>query len=60
MLHTTTSFAINPGVYKKLPYDTLKDLAPVTVVALGSGYVLLANQKLGVEGPHRSCQDHLF
>jgi tripartite-type tricarboxylate transporter receptor subunit TctC len=48
MLHTTTSIAINPAVYKKLPYDTLKDLAPVTIVALGSGYVLLANQKLGV------------
>lgn len=48
MLHTTTSIAINPAVYKKLPYDTLKDLAPVTIVALGSGYVLLAYQKLGL------------
>jgi len=48
MLQTTTSIAINPGVYKKLPYDTLRDLTPVTIVALGSGYVLLANQKLGL------------
>lgn len=48
MLHVTTSIAINPGVHKKLPYDTLKDLAPVTIVALGSGYVLLAHQKLGL------------
>ena len=25
-----TSHAINPGVYSKLPYDTLKDFAPIT------------------------------
>ncbi len=48
MLQTTTSIAINPGVYRKLPYDTLKDLTPVTIVALGSGYVLLASQKSGL------------
>ena len=27
------SFAINPGLYKKLPYDPLRDFAPVTVLA---------------------------
>jgi tripartite-type tricarboxylate transporter receptor subunit TctC len=48
MLHVSTSIAINPGVYKKLPYDTMKDLEPVTIVALGSGYLLLANTRLGV------------
>jgi tripartite-type tricarboxylate transporter receptor subunit TctC len=48
MLHVSTSIAINPGVYKKLPYDTLRDLAPVTIVALGAGYVLLAHSKLGI------------
>lgn len=48
MLHVSTSIAINPGVYKKLPYDTLKDLTPVTFVALGSGYVLLATPSSGL------------
>jgi tripartite-type tricarboxylate transporter receptor subunit TctC len=41
MLYTTTSIAINPSVYKNLPYDLFRDLAPVTIVALGEGYVLL-------------------
>lgn len=43
LLHVSTSIAINPSIYKKLPYDTLNDLTPVSFVALGSGYVLLAN-----------------
>jgi tripartite-type tricarboxylate transporter receptor subunit TctC len=43
LLHVSTSIAINPSVYKKLPYDTMRDLDPVTFVALGSGYVVLAN-----------------
>ena len=41
MLYTTTSIAINPSVYKNLPYDMFRDLAAVTIVALGEGYVLL-------------------
>jgi tripartite-type tricarboxylate transporter receptor subunit TctC len=43
LLHVSTSIAINPSIYKKLPYDTLRDLTPVSIVARGSGYVLLAN-----------------
>jgi tripartite-type tricarboxylate transporter receptor subunit TctC len=42
MLYTTTSIAINQSVYKNLPYDLFRDLVPVTIVALGEGYVLLA------------------
>jgi tripartite-type tricarboxylate transporter receptor subunit TctC len=30
LLMITTTFAINPGLYAKLPYDPLKDFAPVT------------------------------
>jgi tripartite-type tricarboxylate transporter receptor subunit TctC len=29
----TSNLAINPALYKKLPYDALKDLAPVTLVS---------------------------
>lgn len=44
LLQTSVSIAINPGIYKKMPYDTLKDLAPVTIIALGStGYLLVAS-----------------
>jgi tripartite-type tricarboxylate transporter receptor subunit TctC len=30
LLMITTTFAINPGLYPKLPYDPLKDFTPVT------------------------------
>lgn len=33
LLLSTASHAINPSVYSKLPYDTLKDLATITQVA---------------------------
>jgi tripartite-type tricarboxylate transporter receptor subunit TctC len=34
-----TSFPINPSVYSKLPFDTVKDFAPIVLV--GSGALLL-------------------
>ena len=40
LLATSFSFAVNPSIYKKLPYDTEKDFAPVTNYALGLGYLL--------------------
>ncbi len=43
VLHVTGSFAVNPSIYRKLPYDIFKDFAPVTSVALGTGYLLLVN-----------------
>ncbi|HET7160179.1 MAG TPA: tripartite tricarboxylate transporter substrate binding protein, partial [Burkholderiales bacterium] len=33
LLLVTTSFGVNPGLYKKLPYDPLHDLAPITHLA---------------------------
>ena len=33
MMHSLTSHATNPAIYKKLNYDTLNDFAPVTQVA---------------------------
>jgi tripartite-type tricarboxylate transporter receptor subunit TctC len=39
-----TAFAINPGLYAKLPYDTLKDFEFPSVVATASG-VLVVNAK---------------
>jgi tripartite-type tricarboxylate transporter receptor subunit TctC len=39
------SHAINPSLYRKLPYDTLKDFASVSLIGNGA-YVLLANPSL--------------
>ena len=33
LLYTTPSHTINPAIYKKLPFDTEKDLIPVALVA---------------------------
>ena len=33
MLMMSLTFAVNPSLFRKLPYDTEKDLAPVTLVA---------------------------
>ena len=48
LLHVTTSFVINPYVYKKLPYDIGKDFVPVVNVATGTGYLLMVNPALPV------------
>ncbi len=40
--------AINPGLYSKLPYDTLRDFASVSLIANGA-YVLTTNTTLPVK-----------
>ncbi|WP_076593650.1 tripartite tricarboxylate transporter substrate binding protein [Herminiimonas arsenitoxidans] len=40
----TVSLAINPSIFPKMPYDTLKDLAPISMVAT-SQHVLVVNTK---------------
>ena len=42
-LVNTVAITINPSVYRKLPYDTERDILPVTNLALGSGYVMVAH-----------------
>ena len=41
------SLTVNPWLYQKLPYDPVKDLAPIGIITDGP-YVLVANPKLGV------------
>ncbi|MDB5927214.1 MAG: LacI family transcriptional regulator [Betaproteobacteria bacterium] len=37
LILTQTSLAINPGMFPKMPYDALRDLAPITeMVTTGS------------------------
>ncbi len=45
----SATHSINPGLQKKLPYDTIKDFASVTMVA-NSPLVFVANPSLGVAG----------
>jgi tripartite-type tricarboxylate transporter receptor subunit TctC len=43
-----TTLAMGPSVHKSLPYDTVKDFAPIGLVG-SSQFALVANPKLGVD-----------
>ena len=45
MLGGTSNMAINPALYARLPYDPVRDFAPVTLVA-SSPYVMIVNPSL--------------
>ena len=42
------SHAINPGLYRKLPYDSVNDFAPITQIAASPG-ILVVNPSLPVK-----------
>jgi tripartite-type tricarboxylate transporter receptor subunit TctC len=46
LLAPVTTLAMGPSVHKSLPYDTVKDFAPVGLVG-SSQFALIANPKLG-------------
>jgi len=48
ILIVTSAHAINPSLYEKLPYDTLKDFAPIGVIG-GVSYVISAHPSLPVK-----------
>ena len=43
LLITSGSHTINPHVYKKLPYDTLRDFTPISWIVNSTGLVLVAH-----------------
>ena len=43
LLHTSIAFAINPSVYRKLPFDVEKDFLPITNIVNGQGAVLVVH-----------------
>jgi tripartite-type tricarboxylate transporter receptor subunit TctC len=53
LMHTSPSFVINPSIYKKLPYDVVKDYEPITKIVQGTGYLLLVNPS----SPVRTVKD---
>ena len=48
LLAPITTLAIGPSVFKTLPYDTVKDFAPVGLVG-SAQFALVANTSLGVD-----------
>jgi tripartite-type tricarboxylate transporter receptor subunit TctC len=48
MLYTSNSFANNQLVYRKLPFDVMRDFAPITDVAKLPGYLILVNTQVPV------------
>lgn len=44
LLIVATGYTVNPSIYAKLPYDTLKDFAPVTLLA-ETAHVIAASPK---------------
>jgi len=48
LLLALPAFTINPGVYRKLPYDTARDFVPVTQIASAS-YLALVSAKLPIK-----------
>ncbi|MGA7489975.1 MAG: tripartite tricarboxylate transporter substrate binding protein [Xanthobacteraceae bacterium] len=47
LLAPVTTLAMGPSVHKSLPYDTVKDFAPIGLVG-SSQFALVANPRLGV------------
>ncbi|MEI7532097.1 MAG: tripartite tricarboxylate transporter substrate binding protein [Betaproteobacteria bacterium] len=48
MLIATGSFTGNRALYKKLPYDPIKDLAPITLLGRSYGLILVTKKELPV------------
>ena len=43
LLVTSASYAVNPAIYKKMPYDPLRDLEPVSHLCSSDGHILVVN-----------------
>jgi len=43
LLVPSSSIVVNPSIYRSLPYDVMRDLEPVTMLARGDGYILVVN-----------------
>jgi tripartite-type tricarboxylate transporter receptor subunit TctC len=43
LLITSASFAVNPSIYRNLPFDVMKDFAALTNIASGEAHILVVN-----------------
>ncbi|MCC7347328.1 MAG: tripartite tricarboxylate transporter substrate binding protein [Variibacter sp.] len=53
MLLTTGGFSANPSIIANIPYDAVKDFAPVTQIAVSYGLILMVKPDF----PHRTVAD---
>jgi tripartite-type tricarboxylate transporter receptor subunit TctC len=49
LLHTSGSFAVNPSIYKKLPFDAVRDFIPVTQVCGSDAHILTVTPSVPVK-----------
>ena len=48
LLVTSGSFAINPSIYKKLPFDSLRDFVPISQISGSDAHILVVSGTLPV------------
>lgn len=53
LLFTSAGHATNAGLYNDLPYDTVNDFTPITIVSKSSGFVLLVQ----ADSPYKTIQE---
>ena len=53
LLITSASFAVNPAIYRTLPFDPLNDFSPVTNLCTSEGLLLVVHPAF----PARSAQE---
>jgi tripartite-type tricarboxylate transporter receptor subunit TctC len=46
LLVTSGSFVVNPSIYRKLPYDTVRDFLPVSQLTEGEAHIIVVNPAL--------------
>jgi tripartite-type tricarboxylate transporter receptor subunit TctC len=51
LLVTSASFAINPSIYRKLPFDVLKDFTPISLLCATEALILGVNPDLPARTP---------
>src|SRR5882672_7478084 len=49
LLLVSASIAVNPSIYRKLPYDTLKDFTPIANLCALDAFILTVNASLPVQ-----------
>lgn len=49
VMNTSFSFAVNPAIVKKLPYDVVRDFTPITNVATGLGYLMVVHPSVAAK-----------
>jgi tripartite-type tricarboxylate transporter receptor subunit TctC len=46
LLHTSGSFAVNPSIQKKLPYDAVRDFTAISQITEGEAHIIVVNPAL--------------